>query len=407
MNLTRTPELANIPISSIYGGVCMTGKVRTKEKCPVCGGKFILGVIGDQPELICPTCKTRPRTYFVDTRGFGIPKVYKDPKTLEPFRYYEAADQLLKTLRKKSKERELDPRDYIRLEVEKMLLKTLSEGWLKWVEKELSASYLRHCKTEMKDHIIPFLGGYDVRDIKTHVFAFHEHLKDAEKKLEPKSIKNILGTLSAFMTWLSDPARLIIGRPHLPVFPKIKVPQKAKGWINHETQMRIINYIPAQHQLIMHTIRESGCRSSEACALKKMDLLDGEICICRAFDEKGNEKGEKNEKVKYRGISLWLWQALREHAKDLRLEDYLFRDQWGQLYNADRLYDIWDAAAQKEGVRISLMNGTRHSRASQKRLEMEKQVAEACRQELSHSSSRTTMEHYALDRGNEIKTHNN
>jgi hypothetical protein len=59
---------------------------------------------------------------------------------------------------------------------------------------------------------------------------------------------------------------------------------------------------------------------------------------------------------------------------------------------------MWVRASEKDKVEISLYAGTRHSRAAQKRLEKEKEIAEACRAELGHSSKDTTMKHYARNR---------
>ena len=249
----------------------------------------------------------------------------------------------------------------------------------------------------MDNHVIPVMGDMDIKDVRSsHIEDFYYKL--VKKCLAEKTIDDIIGALQTFMNRLH---RLeLINR--MPLFPVVSVPEKHKGWINAEKQALILSFIPERHRLIFETLIETAERPGEVCAHKKKDLIDGEIVIERAFDEKGHLKQSKSGKVLYRGISLSLWNKLKEYSRGKLPEAWLFLDEFGKPYSQGRLYDVWKRAATKTNVDISLYAGTRRSRASQKRLEKEKEIAEACRKELGHASSVTTMKHYARSRREEI-----
>lgn len=247
----------------------------------------------------------------------------------------------------------------------------------------------------MNKHIIPVFGETDVRDIRTHhIMDFHYHL--VGKGPSPKSIKNILATLQTSLRSLTD----LIER--FPIFPTVKVPEKAGGWLSVERQIEVLGHIPDRHRLIFDTLIELACRPGEVCALKRRDLIDGEVCIERAFDERGNTKDRKSGKVLYRGVSLALWGYLQSHAKDKLPEAWLFLDEWNKPYSQARLYDVWCRACNAAGVSISLYAGTRRSRASQKRLELEKEIADKVSKELGNTRE-VAMKHYAKSRREEVK----
>lgn len=72
----------------------MLGTVRTKQKCPKCGGKFV-----GNP-LHCSSCLTTPARYFLDLSwpGSGRIKIYSG-KDGHPLDSYERADRLLTAIR--------------------------------------------------------------------------------------------------------------------------------------------------------------------------------------------------------------------------------------------------------------------------------------------------------------------
>ncbi len=377
----------------------MKGKIRTKEKCQSCQGNFQAvqhPITKDHIDLMCPSCRTRPLYYFIDARDMKAGKIYKN-KRGQLFDSFLAAHRQLEEMRGEIDNHTFDPEDWVPKRLQEFKFRDVAKKWIERIERDKSYSYVRHCKSYLEHHIKRELGDIDVRDIRTsHIEDLY--LKLIEKKLSPKTIDGILSTLQTLINRLHY-LDLIT---RVPKFPLVKVPQTAKGWINREKQKAVLSHIPERHRLIFETLKETAERPGEVCAHKKKDLIDGEICIERAFDERGNFKEEKTGKVIYRGISLALWNKLAEQAKDKLPEAWLFLDEFGKPYSQDRLYRIWKRATKAAGMQISLYAGTRHSRASQKRLEKEKEIAEACRKELGHSKSLTTMKHYARDRREEL-----
>ncbi len=384
--------------------LCMKGTVRSRDKCEVCKGTFSSikhPITKDIIDLMCESCKTRPRYFFIDARDFKAGKIYKDKRGHKYDSFLMASRQLEK-MRSEFDEGSFDSADYIAAKLQEYKITQMVDLWIEKIKIDKSSSYVRHVRSEIDQHVIPFFKEKkveDIRDIRSsHIDDLYYKL--IAKTLQPKTVKNVLVNFKTFLKRLHNLE--IIQR--MPVFPEVKVPEKARGWINREKQELIMSKIPVKHHLIFETLMETAERPGEVCAHKKKDLLDGEICIERAFDERGRTKTSKTGKVIYRGISLQLWNKLQEHSKGSLPEAWLFLDEWNKPYSQDRLYRIWRRAAEAAKIDISLYNGTRHSRASQKRLEKEKEIAEACRKELGHASAATTMKHYARSRREEILT---
>jgi integrase len=396
-SLTLPPQMDSISASN-PGGLCLKGKIRTKEKCPHCKKPFEVDLhpVTKEQILICKDHQTHPHYFYIDARPMGAGKIYKD-KRGKPFDSFLAAHRQLEEMRGEVDDRTFDASDWLPSKLKEYKLKYEAEKWIDSLERDKSYAYVTHVRYTMNHYIIPELGEMDVRDIRRrHIEDFYFKLRG--KNLALKSIKGILGNLQTFLNRLYE-AEIIRRAPKGVI---VKVPQKARGWLNREKQAQVLSLIPERHRLIFETLMETAERPSEVCAHKKKDLIDGELCIERAFDKTGKLKETKSGRVIYRGISLGLWQKLTDHSKDKLPEAWLFLDRYGEPYSRNKLYRIWERACKKAGVKISLYAGTRHSRASQKRLEMEKQVAEACRESLGHTDSRVTMEHYARDRREEI-----
>lgn len=402
--LTTPTAMIDNP-ASYRGGLCMKGKIRTLDKCK-CGASFKSvkhSITKDVTDIICKACydrhgiEVRPHKFYIDARDMGAGKIYKDRQG-RLFDSFVAAHRQLEDMRGEVDDKTFDPADWLPSKLKEFKLKHESQKWIDRLESDKSLAYVAHVKSTMEHHIIPELGEMDVRDIRqSHIEDFYYKLRG--KELALKSVKGIMGNLQTFLNWLHRIE--IISR--VPVGIIVKVPQKARGWLNKDKQAQVLSFIPEDHRLIFETLAETAERPSEVCAHKKKDLIDGELCIERAFDKKGAAKETKSGRVIYRGLPLDLWKKLIEHSKGSLPEAWLFvNPRTGEPYSREALYRIWKKACGKAEVSISLYAGTRHSRASQKRLEVEKQMADEIRKELGHADSRTTMEHYARDRREEI-----
>ena len=138
----------------------MLGHVRTNEKCPVCRQSFTEELVGRSIMLLCPTHRTSPRRFYVDTSGFGLKrrKRYKG-KDGKPFFSREAAQQFLDVLRTAKKNTiTWDPRDWD--EADEAELRYPVE-WEKWVAEhsvgpdKWSSRYQRQVENARKRFISP------------------------------------------------------------------------------------------------------------------------------------------------------------------------------------------------------------------------------------------------------------
>jgi integrase len=278
-------------------------------------------------------------------------------------------------------------------------MKALIRDWIDGLTLEgRSYAHVQKMSSITRDYIVPHFKRHDVRAIRTlDVNEFYHSL--LKKSLASKTVKHILDTLRAFMRWLH--ALEVIEQ--LPRFPRIAVrPAREKRWISAEAQSHVLSAIAPEHRLIFRVLFETGCRPSEICALKVKDVLEDGVYICRAFDARGYVKGTKTGASFLRPLSAELLLTLRDSARLSFPEVWLFT--WrGEHYNRHKLYKLWMRAASAVGVKISLSEGVRHSRASQRRKELEAAMRAELRKELEHTSAGTTLKHYALGADKEVK----
>jgi hypothetical protein len=85
--------------------LCMKGSILTKEKCPKCGGSF------QGEPLLCPTCLTAPRRYFLRlyAKSVGRLKIYSGQDGY-PLDSWDRAERLLNHIRHEIDLCKFDPR---------------------------------------------------------------------------------------------------------------------------------------------------------------------------------------------------------------------------------------------------------------------------------------------------------
>lgn len=128
--------------------------------------------------------------------------------------------------------------------------------------------------------------------------------------------------------------------------------------------MRIIEAIPRKHRPIFLFMMGTGCRPSEARALRKKDIQDGKIWFEVAFGRGEELKSVKQEKIGYFPITAEVQQVLDEAPGNLTQWVFI-NPTTGRPYSKN-INKIWNAACDKAGVkRINLYNATRHSFACQ------------------------------------------
>ncbi len=231
------------------------------------------------------------------------------------------------------------------------------------------------------NHLLPYFEDKSLYPYETISEIEEHHIKDLVSKLptyySPGSLKNIRNVLRAFLNYFQVTRRKVFR------YPEVKVPKKAVLWLSQDDQERVFGFIPAQHQGILRFIKVYGCRSSEACNLKKTDIDWGKRTI--TFKERKNaienELPIMSEVEKYlvgasRALSEMGYPLTRKAARDERPGPplisnlhYVFCTSRGQPYTHQFLYNIWHYANLKahqkyEVIILPLKNATRHSLAS-------------------------------------------
>ena len=377
----------------------MAGKIRTKEKCPKCGGKFLpVGTDkGTGVPLQCPTCLTRPQKYFIDiyVKGYGRLKIYSDHKgrTLDSF---ASAERTLVRIRSEIDDHTFDPTQYCKAELKKFLFETRIEEWyrdklLQQQKGHLAESYVKKLKCYKDSYYLKFFKGMDVREIRTfHINEFYKWLPT----LSPKYTHNIFSALQNFFNTLCIEGYISFAQR--PSFPKIQLDRKTPRWIDRDTQLTLIKSIPEHDRPIFLFLAFQGVRPGEARALKVKDIDFRNECLTirRTFSGNTLKERVKSRIIKPRAINPLLIPLLQELCRDKTPDAFIFiNPRTGKPYDKNALQRIWNKAITgSDGTKkidITLYQATRHSLASN--LLNNGAELSAIRDILGHSDIRTTL----------------
>ena len=379
----------------------MKGKIRTKEKCPICGKCFspsLHPISKDVIFLSCMTCKTNPQFLYIDARDMSCGKIYSDQHG-NKFDSFGAAYRQLESMRRDFDEKRFNPSQWVPSMRKVFSVEEMCKTWLALIEPR-DYEHFRHCRTAMELHIKPVLTELkviDVRDIRTvHVDAVYLVLQS--KGLEPKTIKNYIQHFHQFCQYLYDREHI----DKMPKFPSVNVPEKFKPWIQTDSQLLILSKVPYQDDnvLLIETFLQGGHRPSELIAHKVMDLQDGELVVSRAFNCKGVIKCTKTGHVERKTLSMDLYTRLLKHCANKKPEDYIFLRDDNKPYSYDAFYHLWTNATTIAGFKIAPVAGARRSKVSQERERLEREMKEALRDILDHESD--AWKAYARDRTEKI-----
>lgn len=342
----------------------MVGRVRTKEKCPRCGGKF-----AGEP-LVCPTCLTHPHRHFVHFHWQGRPiKIYlaADGKPMD----WERADRLLTAIRHdmdlhQAGEKKFDIRDYAPKEVNDLRFHNWVEGWLqrRLQEQErghISRSYLKSCREYVRNYFVPFFKKNNLR------FLQEGDLEDFRNQLPPalsaKTVFNILGVLRKLFRDAYRRRDILVS----PQFPRVELTEPVTPWLTEEEQARVLARIkdPTYRAFYLFLMKQA-VRPGEARALKWPDLdLKNEVVVIRAAMDLGEYRARTKERnVHYQPLNPEVLQALRQLPRSLT--GYVFVNRAGRPLSATRSRLHLRRALDAEGfTHITCYQATKHSLCSQ------------------------------------------
>ena len=338
----------------------MVGAVRTKEKCPKCGGKF-----AGEP-LRCPSCLTVPRRYFVDFSwpGHGQIKLYSDQQGY-PLDSWERANRLLTSIRYEIDQRKFDPKEYCSRGVKSLQFQNYIEEWLKrreqdYAHRHISKSYLTDLKAFTKKYFIPFFKNRDIREIREGQIEDFKHW--LPEHLSLKTVSNILGVLHKVFSDAYLRRKDIFIMPN---FPKVEKKEPETMWITEEEQQLVLAQMkdPVRRAFYLFLMKQ-GCRPGEARALRweKLDFKKDQVIIDASFDREEFRPFTKGRDVRCLPLHPEVRKTLLSLPRNI--------SGWVFTYRGDHLTQwmasaYWRRAAKKAGVKVCCYEGTRHSLASQ------------------------------------------
>lgn len=339
----------------------MKGGVYTKEKCPVCGGKFQR--IGE--DLLCASHQTRPRRVYLQLYASMLHKhinIFTDRQGY-PFTSYEQAARILNKIRAEIDEKTFDPTRYVAEKLKPLLFNNWSESWLKMkeieAEKGLKApSYVKAVRIYVRK-FQDFFGDTDIRDIGAkRIEEFYLSLNGA-----PKYIKNILDGLQKMLQDALDWNAV----KQMPKFPKIDVPEADIKTIDLDLQDSIINAIPDQmDRTFILFLARLMLRPCEPRALywEDVDFKHHRVKIKRHYSLNTIRPATKSKNIKVLPLDAELEQALLGLPRHLT-SPFVFWKKNGHPFSESWARKLWKQVCKQIGVDIGLYQGTKHSSATE------------------------------------------
>ncbi|MCF8036591.1 MAG: site-specific integrase [Desulfobacteraceae bacterium] len=228
----------------------------------------------------------------------------------------------------------------------------IREYYQEWLESvDVSAKTKRDYAGYFKNHIIPQIGGVDIRHLR------YKHLQKLYKdlNLSTKGKYNVMGALKTMLRWAYNSEDII----RMPGFPKLSFDLPEVEYLTLEQQEVVLRHIPEMDRPVFEFGMEYGLRTQEVRALKKDCITEDEVIIKRSFSDNTLQEHTKTHQVR-RG-------PLTEAARDIlsrarvNLSPFVFVRKDGKPYTNKNLNALWKAACKAAGVNIKLQNAFRHS----------------------------------------------
>jgi integrase len=342
----------------------MVGKIRTKEKCPSCQGRF------EGEPLRCPACKIPPTRYYLDLYWKRQHKLYSDQDGY-PLASWEQASRFLAHIRyevdreRKSKGKfTFDPRNYVKRDLKAYRFENYIKAWFERRQKEidrghLSRGYLRSVKSYTVNHLTPYFDTVNIREMNEGMIEdFRDQLPVS---LATKTVANILGLLRKV---LQDAyRRRDIER--VPFFPKVEIGDPDIRWLDEEDQVKVLEHIvdPVRRAFFIFSFHQAT-RPGEARALRweDIDFRRDQVTIRAAMDEEVYRPHTKERDCRKLPLHKNVRQALEALPRDITGFVFTFR---GKPLNHKLIYKTWCRATLGAGIDVTCYQGTRHSGASQ------------------------------------------
>lgn len=271
-----------------------------------------------------------------------------------------------------------------------------SENWLKKIEPELSSATHFDYRNSFKNHIIPVIGKEFIEDLNLDKI---QNLMNAIERV-PKGKKNVMGALHRMLKYAHRSGHI----NQMPLFPEFKGTNKIIKpeivYIEPAQGLKILEKIHIRHRPIFTFGTLTGCRPSEARALRKQDIKSNQITFAVTFGRNEELKEVKGKKIMPFPMTDPLIELFQTMPKNLT--HWVFMNpETGNPYgrNINRIYN---GAREKAGItkRLHLREFFRQSFAMDL---LNQGIAKEIVSRLLRHQDPRTIDHYAEYKTNPLR----
>ncbi len=217
----------------------------------------------------------------------------------------------------------------------------------------------------------------------------------ANRKLAPKTRRNVLACFRAFLRWLQLRGEL----RDVPRAPMPRAPEYEPRIIPAREQDHVLALIPDEDRGVFLALAHLGLRPGEARALDAADYHDGWITVDKAVKGKSVSspiRGTKTGKPKRLPVGEMVADWIEQHVpreRRLRGAPLFANPRTGGRYAHKTLGEIWAKAVKAAGLpHVKLYEGTKHSFATDA---IRRGVSERALQRFLGHASLTSTRRYA------------
>lgn len=446
--VTTLEGVRGIQDATEYRGswLIMQGSVGSKERCPVpgCGATFgpvLITPYGWFPggekrrgrknknsianDLGCIEHKTHPRRYFANCRPFvdskgrnvGRPEVDLHGR---PFDSYAAANRHLEAVRKswEDDKENFDASMWSSKAKAELTFEKFVPEYFEYLKENSQTHHPDNVAAIFKHKLLPRYANKAINSFNRGIYKQLQRELKKEGRDEkgnripglPKGkgandseyVKKILKTLRAYLNWLKEEEHI----KFVPELPKTKKIRKlGRKWASREVQRKIIVKLGKYSKnaaMEVEVACDTAMRPTHLHAAKKHHIKEDGILIEYSYTNIGQLTETKNGIFDVVPLSSEVFRRLKEHAKDMGDDDYLFIDEEKRrLFTTPRLSYLVSKAAKDADVDTSLYLLVKYSTISQIRKNLIKEAKETIQDKGVWKDPDTGVD-YALPTENEI-----
>lgn len=266
-----------------------------------------------------------------------------------------------------------------------------SKEWFdRYVKINNKPSEIRSKQSILKVHLLPFFGNKKLNEINNYEIEKFK-AKKIKRKLNPKSINNLLCVLSKSLSTAED-WQLIDKKPKI---KRLTVPQQKFDYLSVEESEHIIRHSDGLLKDLIIMALHTGLRFGELIALtwKDVNFKENVLTVSKAVS-RGKLGSTKNNKIRYIPINKEVMTMLESRKSLNNKSKLIFPNKFGKFLIQERCRGWLHDICKKARLRKIGWHTFRHTFAS--RLAENGISMRTIQELLGHSDTNTTMRYAHL-----------